>query len=254
MKYIGSPWGKIRGKLNGAVGGVWKGIDWGRVLVFPTQRGTLEKYQAYKAGKIHIFSFPQMNIRIVVKALGFLSRKFYSGLNPIWLDYLARHPGMRLSAMNAFVKTNIASFFASMPSRGLEYIAATNAPLLTALKVSKGDLEPIENIATAIYTTGTGALVVTYGDGIYENGLATDKIWWAVAKKPILDSVGIAGTWEPSLYLYGMAQSNVTRTTKEVTIALPKGLTATDLTVYIFCKDSLSIGYSDSKALAVAAA
>ena len=257
-KYLGSPWGKIRGKLNGSVGGAWKGIDWVRVLVIPTTRGSIEKYRAFKAGTIgsFAFSYKQFNIRhAVVNVLGFLTRKFYSSLVIVWHDYLLKHPGLKLSEMNAFTKENIARFFASMPNKNGEYVAATNAPLLTSLKVSKGDLEPVQTILTAVYTTGTGALVFTWATGIFENGLATDKIFWAVAKKPILESDGVAGTFNPSLYLYGMADAGSTRTTGTDTVTLPTGLTATDLTLYVFLQDLAgTIGYSDSKALQVSAA
>jgi len=35
-KYTGSPWGEIRGKIGEAVGGTWKGINWVRLRVTPS--------------------------------------------------------------------------------------------------------------------------------------------------------------------------------------------------------------------------
>jgi hypothetical protein len=250
-KYIGSPWGTITGKVDGSVGGKWKGINWLRKLVIPCSKGSIAKHTSYLNGslKSYSFSYPQFNLRhAVVNILGFMTRKFYSRLEPVWLDYMTKHPGLKMSPMNAFVKANIASFFASMPSKNLEYNAATNAPLLTALKVSKGDLEPVAAILTATYTTGTGATTFTWTVTCFENGLATDKVFWAVAKKPLINS-----TREPTLYLYGMADSAVTRTTGTATVTLPVGLAPADLVLYVFLKDLLTIGYSDSKALQITA-
>lgn len=251
-KYIGSPWGTISGKVDGSVGGKWKGINWLRKLVIPCSKGSIAKHTGYLAGRLksYSFSYPQFNIRhAVVNILGFMSRKFYSRLEPVWLDYLTKHPGLKLSPMNAFVKANIASFFASMPQKTQEYNASSNAPLLTALQVAMGDLEPVAAILTAVYTTGTGVLVGTWTPTCFENGLATDKIWWAVAKKPLINSTTLKST----VYLYGMTDSTIARSVGTVTINLPAGLTATDLTLYLFAKDLLTIGYSDSKALAVSA-
>jgi len=252
-KYLGSPWGTIRGKLNGSVGIVWKGIQSVRVLVLPLNRGSLERKRQFEAGTInaHSFSYAAFNVKYcVTNVLGFMGRKFYTSIEPVWYDYLQKHPGLKMSAINAFVKANIATFLASMPNKTAKYDAATNAPLLTSLKVSKGDLEPIQTISTAVYTTGTGALVITWAAGIFENGLATDKVFWAVAKKPAIN----ATTFESTIYLYGMADAGSTRTTGTDTVTLPTGLTATDLTLYVYLKDAAAtIGYSDSKALAVAA-
>jgi len=257
-KYIGSPWGKIRGKVDGSVGGAWKGIDWLRVLVLPISRGSLEKYKDYKAGKIasYSFSYKQMNVRhVVMNSLGYLSRKYYTLLLTPWLDYLTKHPSLKLGPMNAFIKTNVAPFFASFSdSKSKEYDAATNTPTLISLKVSKGDLEPIAAITSATYTAGTGACVVVTTKDIFGNGALTDELYWAVLRKPILASAGVDGTWEPALTLYGMADSTKTRNDEGFTVTLPKGLTAEDMVLYVYCKDAAgTIGYSDSVAIQIAA-
>lgn len=254
MKYIGSPWGTIRGKLNGAVGGVWKGINWGRVLVLPTQRGTLKKYRAYKDGKIPVFSFAQMNIRrAVIQVLGYIGRIHTTNfIIPIWQEFATRH-NYKMTGLNVFVNRNAAAMFASMPNKDQEYIAATNAPDLTSMKMSDGDLEGTP-ILTATYATGSGATIITWAKDCFGNGLQTDKAWVCVLKKPILESVGRNGTWAPKLYLFGPYDTSVARSVETVTVTLPTGLSPDDLTAFLFFRDvAETLGFSVSNSHTVVA-
>lgn len=251
-KYIGSPWGQILGKLNGSVGGKWKGINWVRVLVHPAQQGSLEKYRMYKDGLIGIppFSFPQMNIRRAsLQVLGYVARTNLSNfINIIWYDYVQKH-ALVMTPSNAFVQKSAALLYYSMPNIDQEFVVGANEPDLKVIKMSDGDLEGTP-ILTAVYVPGTGVLTVTWDKTCYTNGLPTDLTWIVVAKKPILESVGRNGTWMPKLFMYGPYNPPALGTTRAAEVAvypLPIGLTIADLTVYLFFRDSLnSIGYSIS--------
>lgn len=250
-KYHGSPWGYLRGKLDDAVGGVWKGINWSRVRIYPTQRGTLDKYRALKAGIIPLwmFSFKQMNIRrAVFQVLGYIGRRHQKlWCQPIWGDFVKRR-ALTMTAINAFVFRNAARLYGSIPDRTLEFDPATNAPDLLQMLVSDGDLEPTSEVVSAVYTALTGTLVVTFKPEIYENGLGTDIVFVVVAKKPLLESVGEVGTWYPSLYLYPF-NTGKPRVDGVVTVMLPMGLPDADLIAYVFFADVLQeIGFSASVA------
>jgi len=255
-KYIGSPWGFIRGKVGDTVGGVWKGIDWCRVRVLPTQRGTLDLYRQYKDGLIppSRFSYPQMNLRrAVLQVLGYIARmNMTNWINLPW-QALVDKRGWTLTATNAFVKRNAATLLATM-DRTTEFDEATNAPDLTQMLVSDGDLEATP-LLSAIYSNLTGDLVVTWAKNTFTNGALTDRALLMVAKKPILESIGRDGTWYPQLFMYGVDMGiglGTTRDDETMTFTLPIGLDAANLTAYLFFRDvPLSIGYSKSEALQV---
>jgi len=240
-KVLGDP----IGKLGGVVGGKWKaGYYWLRGWVKPSQKGTVKDNQAYLGGTQRTMSYKQMNIRNVVRALGYVGRmNLVSWMDPIWQDYCNRH-SLGLSGMNLFMKNNIAALFASMTNKAIIWNETSNKLNLLLLKCSKGDLEGTSEITTAVYTTGTGACVLTFPSTIFGNGLATDLVYAMVAKKAILDVT----TWEPKLFVFPPSRGNTkTRSDATVTLTLPAGLTATDLTAYVFFKDAAgSIGYSES--------
>jgi len=254
-KLRNNPLGDPVGKLGNFVGGKWKdGIYWLRSRIFPSQRGTLQDYREYKAGTGKV-AFKQMNIRRAVMApLGYIGRRnLETWIDVIFKDYITRHSITNRTPLNWMIHENGSRLFESMPHTDQEYDAATNAPDLTQLKASVGDLEPDAGIATAVYTTGTGALVITFDGKHFTNGLDTDLVWAMVAKKPILENTT---TWKPKLFLYGPTRgNNKTRVDATVTVTLPIGLTATDLVAYIFFSDAAgTIGYSDSVAKEVTAA
>lgn len=253
--YIGSPWGQIRGKVFDHVGGVWKGINWLRVRVEPVQRGTLDLYRKLKDGLIEpeLFSYAQMNIRrAVLQVLGHIARMNLSvWIYPIW-ERLVTKRGWTMTGTNAFVKRNAATLLNTM-DRDLEFLPATNAPDLAEMLVSDGDLEGPAEILTATYNTATGDLIVTWTPDTFTNGAEDDVCHLIVAKKPILESVGRDGTWYPELYLYPLMATPpppgvaAERTDGTVTAALPTGLDAADLTVFLFFRDDADvIGFSPS--------
>jgi hypothetical protein len=194
------------------------------------------------------FSYAQWNIRNVGLApLGNMARENMSGfITPIW-EQAARDRKLSLTGINLFLKEALPAFFASIPNKAALYNVTTNAPLLTSLKVSTGDLEGIASITTATYDTATGKVHCTWPVTFSRNGLATDKVYALVVRKPIIDA-----SYRPSLYLYGnavsvpaIARSDGTAGADVVTI--PTGLTATDLFVYLFTKDVAgTIGFSES--------
>lgn len=260
--YIGSPWGQIRGKVFDHVGGVWKGINWLRVRILPTQRGTLDLYRKLKDGLItpDQFSYPQMNIRrAVLQVLGYIARMNLSlWIYPVW-EALCTKRGWTMTGANAFVRRNAATLLNTM-DRDIEYDPTTNAPDLATILVSDGDLEAPAGITSATYNTATGAVVVIWDASTYTNGADDDVCNLVIVKKPILESVGRDGTWYPSLFMYPIMAAPpppgvaATRVDGTVTVTLPTGLSADDLTAYLFFRDDAGIiGYSASLGLQVTA-
>ena len=253
-KLRNNPLGDPIGKFGNVVGGKWKdGIYWIRSRIFPAQRGTFINFKSFKAdGTPRQFSYKQMNIRQCMKILGHTARLNMDLLIiPIWED-LAQRLNLKMSGANLFVKTNLPGFFASMPNKSQELVLATNAPLMSSLKMADGNLEGTP-ILTAVYTTGTGSTTVTWSPTCFTNGLATDKTWFAFTAKPLLESVGVDGTWKPKMYVYGPLGGSVARSVGTATFNLPAGLTAADLTAHLFFRDLLTIGYSISDSAAVTA-
>jgi hypothetical protein len=247
-KLRNNPLGDPMGKFGNVVGGKWRdGIYWIRALIYPTQRGTLKDYAAYKAGTQRTISYKQMNIRrAVMQVMGFIGRmNLVKWIDPIWGDYITRHGITHLSGMNLMVKENAGNLYASMPNRDQEYNETTNAPDLKVMQVAKGDLEAIESLTSAVYVSGTGVVTLVWATGKFTSGLDTDKIFAMVAKKPILDS-----KMKPTLYMYGPYDISKTRVDGTGTFSLPAGLTKTDLIAFIFVKDvANTYGYSGSKSV-----
>lgn len=255
-KYIGSPWGYIRGKLDDAVGGAWKGINWVRVRIEPTQRGTLDKYRLFKDGLLDPsqFSYPQFNIRrCVLQVLGYVARfNLTSWIRPVWEELVTKR-GWTMTGTNAFVRRNAATFFSSM-LRTAEYVVGLNEPDLEDLLVSDGDLEGT-TAGGATYVPGTGVLTVTWTASVFTNGAADDQAQVIVLKKPLLESVGRDGTWYPALFAYPFIPAPPSpafpaeRSAGTVDVTLPTGLAAADLVAYVFFRDAAgTIGYSPSLA------
>lgn len=257
-KYHGSPWGYMRGKLFDTVGGYWKGINWNRVRVYPTQRGTLELYRMLKEGLIppERFSYKQFNIRrLVVQVLGWLGRTNLSTLiYPVW-ELLCSKRKLAMTGTNLFVKRNAARMFNSMPDKNLEYDPDTNAPDMKTMLVSDGDLEPAD-VFNATYNTITGDLEVSWKKDILKNGKLNDFAYVMCYLRPIVDE-----EWYPNGYLYGKAELPEpplpvrTRDDESMVLPLPAGLDNTKMTAYLFFKDLLGeIGFSPSRSFEPSAA
>lgn len=262
-KYYGSPWGFVRGKMGDFVGGIWKGIDWVRVIRFPTQRGTLDLYRDLKDGLIppERFSYPQMNIRrAILQVLGYIARMNISmWIYPVW-EALVTKRGWVMTGTNAFVRRNAAILLNSM-EKGKEFIPDPldpdyNIPVLANMLVSDGDLEGPAELTSVTYDTLTGEMVFTWDPTTYTNGAEEDIAYLMAAKKPILESVGRDGTWYPSLFIYGSQYVAVPvvvpRSAGTATLTIPIGLNFEDLTAYLFFRDAADvIGYSPSLGIQV---
>jgi len=248
-KYMGSPWGFTRGKIGDVVGIAWKGIDSNRVRVLPSQRGTMKMFKAVLNGTgSKRFSYAQWNVReAAMSSLGNVARENMTNwIDPVW-QVLATKRKVAMTGINLFIKEALPAFFASMPQKKQLYVEATNAPLLTSLKVSDGDLEGIPLITTATYDTATGKVHATWPVTFTRNGLATDKVYAVVVRKPILNA-----SYQPSLSLYGNCVAVPTAVRSDGTagadiITIPLGLTPADLFLYLFTKDAAgTIGFSES--------
>ena len=248
-KYMGSPWGFIRGKVGDQVGGAWKGIDWLRKRIMPTQRGTMRLYDQAQAGTgVSLFSYKQFNVRkIAFGPLGFMARENLTNwINPVW-TLLAKKRKLAITGVNLFLKTSLPAWFASMTNTALKYDSSTNTPDFTHLQVSDGDLEGIASITTAVYDTADGTIKCTYPITHTKNGAAGDKVYGVAVAKPLVDI-----RYKPTLAFYGDATvtPSVTRADggiAQTVITIPLGLTATNVIVYLFCRDAAnSIGFSPS--------
>lgn len=258
--YIGSPWGFILGKIGDTVGGKWRGINWNRVRVLPTQRGTLDMYRKLKDGLIspETFSYKQMNIRrVALQVLGHVGRMNLASLiYPVWAALVIKRAWV-MTGINAFVRRNAANLYNSMTDRDAEYTIDTNDVDLCEILMSDGDLEGPAGITTCTYDELTGDLAMVWDPGIFTNGADDDESFIVVLKRDtdggVMESVGRYGTWFPNLYMYGSAIPvplpgvPVIRSDGTRTIVLPIGLAATELTAFLFFRDKESIiGYSPS--------
>jgi hypothetical protein len=252
-KLTNNPLGDPIGKIGHVVGGKWKdGFYWLRAQVFPSQKGTIKDNRDYLAGTLPSMSYKQMNIRNIMRVLGKIGRmNLSSWIDLIYSDYITRHGVTGLTGLNLFIKQNASILYNSLSNKAIIWNESTNKMDLLQMKVSKGDLEEPQPITSAVYTTGTGALVITHPITFFGNGLATDKAYAVVVKKPILNVVN----WEGALYVYPPSLGDTkTRGDATLTLTLPAGLTATDMTVYLFYKDvANTLGFSDSVSRAVAA-
>ncbi|MDI6841148.1 MAG: hypothetical protein QMD71_09960 [bacterium] len=246
-KYIGSPWGYLRGKLNDAVGGVWKGIEWTRVRVLPRQRGTIDLWRRMMAGRIRplLFSYKQFNIRrLVFQLLGWLGRANLECLMyPVW-QRLCDLRKYKLTHINLFVLRNAPALWASIPNKDQIY-SITNKPNMDFMLVSDGDLEPTPSITGCTYNPATGALTITWDATHVKNGTDTDLAYIMAYVEPVVDI-----SWRPEGYLYGTALTSVgTRVAGTGTITIAAGLTPSAIHGYVFFRDAANlIGYSPSVA------
>jgi len=237
--YSGSPMGEIRGKLNGTVALKWKRKLVIRKYAVPSDRGTLLKYQQFKDGEPGvIFSLPQFNLRrCILNPLLKCSRDHLEDwIFPIW-KLAAQRRHLQMSGLNLLLKDNITTLYASM-DKTIEYDPATNKPDLTKLQMSTGELEGTNSL-TCTYDTATGLLDFVWDQNCYANGQASDIAKAIILAKPLLDTIGRDGNWEPALMMYGPTglTNQVTRGgfgTGHGHMTIPAGYDAADLTAFIF--------------------
>jgi len=242
-KYIGSPWGSLKGKLGAAVGLDWKGIDSARVHVIPRNPGSIKKHLGSRdeCARGVIFSPKQMNIRRAVLAmLGFTGRmNLVNWIHPIWEWYCDSH-NKKLTGINLFVKENARRLFNSFNT--LSKFSTSNLPDYTLMQVSTGDLEPAPSLTSAVYAAGT--VTLTWDTATYGNGAAGDEAYAAVYKIPTASEVA---DYKPYGWLYtpAFAGAPILRGAGTGTITIPTGLSAAYLVGFVFFVDSCA-NYSPS--------
>jgi hypothetical protein len=239
-KYYASPFGSIRGKVNGSVGVGWKGKNVLRKYAIPTDRGSLLKYQQYKGGIIppDLFSFPQFNLRRVCNNPLFkiAHDHFQDFIVPIWKE-MAREKRLLMSGTNLFMRTNTTTIYASF-DKTIEYDASTNKPDLTKLILVDGELETTQSM-TATYDPSSGFMNFTWNTHHYTNGKDTDTVYAIILKEPVVIDVGATGHWQPSLVMFGPTQlrhdlAAATRADGAGLMTITPGLTASNLIAYLF--------------------
>lgn len=256
-KVVNNPLGNYLGKLGDTVGAKWKGVYWIRRMAYPQQRGSLEMYYLLKAGLIPPgrFSFRQMNQRrLVFQVIGCIGSKNLLTLTiPVW-ERLCKEKKLNMTGTNLLIKKNVKTLWASMPQQDKEYDAITNTPDFVKMVVSDGILEPTQKVIACAYNSTTGILRIEWDSSCIENGKPDDYAYIMAYKKPVVDS-----EWKPNGVLYGRATlpeppvSPRTRVDGSMEIALPKGLTATDIIGYVFFRDNADIiGFSTSMGKAAA--
>lgn len=245
-KYTASPWGSLRGKLNGSVGGVWKGIEWARKLVLPRQLGTITNRNRSKESCIRgvIYAAKQMNIRrAIFTALGILGKDNLTTLiHPVW-EWLCDKRKYKLTGINLFIKMNARRLWYSTWTglgTGVTF-DSNNLPDYTQMLVSDGDLEPTQAVTGATYVGGTGLTTITWNTATYGNGVPGDNTWLAIYVRPT--AVQIAD-YRPSGNLY-VKNTGQLRSVGTAVIAVPPNLAAANLTAFVFFNDTCA-NYSPS--------
>lgn len=181
--------GGFSGKVGAVVGGKWKTTNYMRAYVIPANPNTVgQQNQRGKTGRL---------VSIAKSVLSTI-------VQPYWNPFYST-----MSGYNAFVKANKAS------------LADTTFELDADFVMSEGTLHPLLTLA-GVYTTGTGALAVTWADNSgVGNALGTDGV--------VLIAVNIDGT------LYDLDTAD-TRAGSPAELTLPTGLTATSIVVFGFAK------------------
>jgi hypothetical protein len=245
-KYTASPWGNVRGKIGGSVGGDWKGISWVRERILPRQVGTKAKLFASKGGCVRgvIFSAPQMNIRrSVFTMLGGLGRKTLTTLmRPVWQSYCT-NKNLKMTGTNLFMSKNVRRLYDTI-NRNL-IPGSTNQPDWTQMRVSFGDLEASQSVTGATYASATGIVTITWDTNTYTNGSPDDDAFVAVYQAPTSSEYG---DYLPIGELF-VANTGQKRSAGSATISVPPGkpwlIPLGQLFAFVFFSDACA-NYSPS--------
>jgi len=271
MKYYAAPFGIGRGKLNGTVFAVWRGIPIAKKFTIPLDKGTILKYQQMKDGIItpDKFSFPQFNQRrAVMNVLMKTGRDHMDDwIHPVWTPE-AKDRRLSMSGLNLMTKSNITALLASLDKTTEFYspeenqipveTLPTNTIDLTKMQVATGELEGT-GAFTCTYATGTGILAFTWDATIFGNGKDTDTAHAIIIAKPIFNSIGRNGAWQPAMQMWTMDiyhhPADATRVDGDGTGEIPIGLDPTLLTAFIFFSQVTfsKTNHSDSKFAVVTA-
>jgi hypothetical protein len=201
--------GGFSGKVGPVVGGSWKGIDYMRQHVIPANPNTTaQQNQRGKMGAIQVVAQILKSTLIV----------------DYWNPYYST-----MSGFNAFVKYNV-----SVLADTTFYFSDSNV-------IARGSLNGAL-IVTAVYTTGTGGVVITWADNSGSgNALATDYVVAVVIAKDgsLAAVIDDDTTQRDDTTLSGTVQA---------------GATATDLFAYLFFKrgtgSELIVSNSDGSVMA----
>ena len=159
----------VSGKIGGVVGGKWKDQAYLRSFVIPANpRSADQTIQRNLFGKCVDFAKP-----IVGPVFNVYTDKFQP----------------KMSGFNFFVKRNITLFTAS--------------PTYSGVKITEGKLF-LESGAVASFGTSPGQVLVTFNEGLGNNGRETDKIY----------AVGYNATKN----LWGFPSAPVTRVAGEIDV------------------------------------
>ena len=178
--------GGFSGKVGPVVGATWKGIDYMRGYVIPANPNT--------SG--------QQTVRTKWSVLSKIASSLVSTLLTTYWDPFAS----AMSGYNRFMQVNYSS------------LDGSNDLTITSL-MADGTLETLKTNAT-VYTSGSGAVVITYDDTIVGNGLTTDSV------------LGIV--YDKTNNNFYFSDGSDTRGSGATNLTLPTGLTATNLIGYVF--------------------
>jgi hypothetical protein len=248
-KYTASPWGNLRGKLGGSVGGAWKGIAYARALIMPKQPGTITKRRQSCDNCIRgvIFKPSQMNLRRpIFGMLGYVAKDTLTTLiHPVW-QWLCDQQGLPMTGINKFMKENNRRLYDSAWSGGGPTVmfSGSNLPDYTKMIVADGALEAANAVSTAVYSGATGIATITWPTATYGNGDAADNAWLAVYRKPTATEIG---DYKPNGKLF-IANTGSARSAGSASISIPTGLGAPDLVGFVFFNDTCA-NYSPSVSL-----
>jgi len=181
----------------------------------------------------------------VFQVLGWIGRTNRANLiAPVWDRLVAKRKDV-MTGINKFIQTSALMVWDSLPHKDEEFDPDTNAPDMSKMLISDGDLEGINGFTSVVYDNATGNCTFTWDDRVYKNGKDTDKVYAFIYLKPVVNS-----QWRPNGYLYGTAAivPLVTRATKSVIMTIPDGLgEGTNMYGFLFCRDADDeIGFSPS--------
>lgn len=245
-KYTGSPWGLLRGKLGGSVGGAWKGIAWVRTHLWPEQPGTLTKKRASRDGCVRgtTFQRKQFNIRRAVFAmLGFIGKDTLDTLiHPVWQN-LCDKQALKQTGINKFLKENVRRLYDSTWTGGGTGLVFSggNLPDYTVLKVAEGELEGSSGLTAVTYSGATGIATLTWNASVFGNGDPSDNAWVCIYRKPNASEIG---DYKPYGKLF-VANTGQARSTGTASISIPTGLAVGELVGFVFFNDTCA-NYSPS--------
>lgn len=177
--------GKMTGKVAGVVGSSWKGRNTVRAYAIPSNPNSVAQ-QAQRSLVTMVGTFGKLILASIIQ--------------PYWDPFSGN-----LSGWNKFTKTNL-----DLISLDTEF---------DKLVTSLGSLEAAL-IATAVYNSGTGDIVITWSGSHLGNGLDTDDA--TIVVYDVVNKVAF------------VSDANATRVDATDTLAIGSGRTVANLKAYLF--------------------